>query len=643
MISESVNSAMSFYPVLVSVLCFAAMVAGSWFVILRMNLKKKIEDQTDWINRSTMIAWERTRILEMIGASCEIGDVMLEICKAATNLLPGTICSYQKQRVVAAAPMEPASGESSDQDTIVLFDLDLAGEGGCEGGRIVIGAPTNHVPAKDSDQVYLLVTELAGVCVRNSRLYEGLVYHSTHDPLTELPNRRLYEVRLAETLEEAEAKNGQFAVIYIDVNRFKQVNDRFGYKAGDQYLRQISSRLRQQLRPVDILARVGGDEFIALLPFNEVFDRVYSVTARLKACFEDPFNLDGKVINGSASFGFARYPQDGLTAEELTRKADHAMYVCKHDAHISDEARGMMTVTPDELGLALVNGDFRLAYQPQFSAAGRLTGLEVLLRLEDPKLGLLPPSVFIPTAERHSIIVDIGAWALRVALQDALRWRLNIGDPVTVALNVSARQLQDPNYANSVLRTLKEAGFPPARLEIELIERSLVASGETVLQQLELLRSAGVRIALDDFGTEQSCLSLLHRLPIDTLKLDHSFIRAMDDDPRVLPIIRAIVSMAESLGKRVIAEAIEHVGPIPALLEMGRMDFQGYLLSMPLPACEVDALIHVWRSGIVMPEAFGARRVPSKSSRTSRIATMPGPILDYVDSSSLGYSAIANS
>jgi EAL domain-containing protein (putative c-di-GMP-specific phosphodiesterase class I) len=224
--------------------------------------------------------------------------------------------------------------------------------------------------------------------------------------------------------------------------------------------------------------------------------------------------------------------------------------------------------------------------------------------LDDPVLGLLTPEAFISVAERHPVIVGIGAWALRGALQDANRWKLNTGEEVTIAVNVSVRQLEEPGYANSVLECLQENNFPPERLEIELIERSLIFSGDKVIQQLERLRNAGVRISLDDFGTEQSCLSLLHKLPIDTIKLDRSFIRAMDSEPGVFPIIQAIVSMAHSLGKRVVAEAIEHVGPVPALLKMGKMDFQGYLLSRPVPAEEVHIHIEKWRAGIVMPEAF---------------------------------------
>lgn len=585
------------------ILFVVALAAATWIGFLKSRDKWQRESQAAWIDRSISIARERSRVLEMISSNHKLDELLKAICACAINLLPGIDCSYKlhlANESAATATEEPPLIPRKE----ILFQIALQDDSERPVGKIVVSAPLDHVAAADSEQIYTLLSELATLSMRNSLLYQGLVYHSTHDPLTELPNRRLHESQLAETLKQAEQRGGKLGLIYIDVNRFKHVNDKFGHKTGDLYLKQISARLRHQLRPMDQLARVGGDEFIVVLPFPETFDRVYSVTARLKACFDDPFNLDGKIIIGSASFGFARYPQDGLTAEELTREADRAMYVCKQDAHVAQDAQGVVILTPDELGLALINGDFRLAYQPQFSASGHLTGLEALLRLDHPTLGLLAPGAFISAAERHSVIVDIGTWSLRVALENATRWGLDAGDPVTIGINVSARQLQEPGYATAVLQCLRDNVFPPERLEIELIERSLITSEDTVLQQLEQLREAGVRVALDDFGTEQSCLSLVHKLPIDTIKLDHSFVRAMDYEPKVLPVIRAIVSMARSLGKRVIAEAIEHVGPVPALLEMGEMDFQGYLLSRPLLAEDVDQVIETWRTGIAMPEAF---------------------------------------
>jgi diguanylate cyclase (GGDEF)-like protein len=568
-------------------------------------LKWRAVNRLAWIDRSMIVARERSRILEMISSNRTLDELLQEICKTTMDLLPGADCQYQLHPEHGLLTAE-AGGPPASTNGKSWFEVALRDDAGEVAGKIVVSCPNVQSLPEDREEIFALLSELASLAMRQSLLYRSLVYHSTHDPLTELPNRRLCESQLAVAIGEAERRTGQLAVIYIDINRFKYVNDQYGHRIGDLYLQQISTRLRSQLRPIDMLARIGGDEFVVIAPFPETYDRAYALTTRLEKCFDEPFILDGHSIEGSASLGFARYPEHGTTADELTRHADHAMYISKHEARISESAHGIAIITPDELELALLMGRFRLAYQPQFSAAGRLTGMETLLRLDDPVLGIITPDAFISVAERHPVIIDIGAWALRTALSDATRWSLNTGEPISIAVNVSVRQLEEPGYASFVLECLKEAKFPPERLEIELVERSLMFSGDKVTHQLERLRDAGVRISLDDFGTEQSCLSLLHKLPIDTIKLDRSFIRAMDGEPGVLPIIQAIVSMAYSLGKRVVAEAIEHDGPVPALMKMGKMDFQGFLLSRPIPAEEVNIHLPRWRSGIVMPRAFAA-------------------------------------
>jgi diguanylate cyclase (GGDEF)-like protein len=578
------------------------LIAVLGIAVKAMLLKSRVVNQTAWISRSMILARERSRILEMISSNLPLDQLLEEICKSTRELLPGAECVYSIGEDYAASESLQEAAPTSKKNatfTVALRDADEQVV-----GTIVVTPNQDHTPVTDREEVYRVLTELATLAMRQSLLYEGLIHHSTHDPLTDLPNRRLFESRLSSALQEAAVNDGQLAVIYIDINRFKHVNDKYGHKIGDLYLQEISVRLRGQLRSIDMLARIGGDEFVVIAPSPERFDRAYALTNRLQGCFEKPFQIEGETFDGSASFGFARYPEHGVTAEDLTRHADHAMYISKHETRISDDAHGIAIITPDELELALLKGRFRLAYQPQFSASGRLTGLETLIRLDDPVLGIITPDAFISVAERHPVILGIGDWALRTALKDANRWKLNTGDHVSIAVNVSVRQLEESGYANSVLECLKQHDFPPERLEIELIERSLMFSGDKVLQQLERLRQAGVRISLDDFGTEQSCLSILHKLPIDTIKIDRSFIRAMDNEPTVFPIIQAIVSMAHSLGKRVVAEAIEHVGPVPALLGMGKMDFQGYLLSRPVPAEDVHNSIEEWRSGILMPDAF---------------------------------------
>ncbi len=344
----------------------------------------------------------------------------------------GAVCRHSleigsESRAVVTQPAEGALPVERPLYTIALEDEESKVH-----GSVAVFCEHPRALAADREDIFKLLSELAAIALRQSLLYRGLVYHSTHDPLTELPNRRLFEDRLADAIGEARLKNAQLAVIYIDINRFKYVNDKFGHKTGDLYLQQISNRLRAQLRSVDTLARIGGDEFVVIAPFPEAFDRAYALTIRLERCFSHPFELDGARIEGSASFGFARYPEHGTSAEELTRHADHAMYLAKHEARLSEEAHALAIITPSELELALLRGRFRLAYQPQFSAAGRLTGMEALLRLDDPVLGIITPDAFISVAEKHPVIVDIGEWALRTALQDAIRWGMNHGPLVSV-------------------------------------------------------------------------------------------------------------------------------------------------------------------------------------------------------------------
>ena len=572
-----------------------ALTIAGWAMLLRARVRK----QTEKITRSMALAVERSRILGSISANQDPPDVTLaEICASVKLLLPETECSF------FLIPQKKL-GKSEYPGKDMLFEVALTGPEGEVLGKLVAHAPPCKSLSPHQQDVYHTVEELATLSIRQSLLYDRLIHSSTHDALTELPNRRLFETRLAAALQDAEQQGSRVLVVYIDIDHFKQVNDEYGHKVGDLYLKQISTRLLTQIRPIDTLARVGGDEFIVIAPLESAFDVENVFLARLRACFESPFQIEGACIKGAASLGFASYPEHGTTAEDLKRNADQAMYLIKQSK--IDRADGsfeIAVITPHELELALGKGLFRLAYQPQFSFSGHLTGLEALIRLEDPILGTLTPDAFISVAEKHDVICDIGNWVLREALENAVRWGLHTGDAVTIAVNVSVAQIKRRDFAHSVLACLAEHSFPPERLELELIERSLMVGGDKVTRQLEQLREAGVRISLDDFGTGQSCLSMLHKLPIDTIKLDRAFIVAMDDEPTVLPIIQAITSMAGSLGKRVVAEGLEHTGPVPTLLKMGAMDFQGYLLSRPLPKHEVDARIATWRSGIEMPLAF---------------------------------------
>ncbi len=582
---------------LLSALAFFASAIAIWAMILR----RQVLNQSRRIQRSMKVADERSRILEKISSSQTPEVVLGEICKSVMVLLPGSHCTYSldTQKLSIAGECGKLHSPRRKQ----LFRLALKGPDEQTLGYMMVTGPCDaNFSEAQQQEVYAILTELATLSMRQSLLYKGLLHRSTHDPLTELPNRRLCDSRFAKALEEAQQRNGRLAVIYIDVNRFKEVNDRFGHKVGDNYLKEISARLLRQIRPTDTLARVGGDEFLLISPFATTFDQTDAIAARLKSTFDEPFVIDGHCIQGSASFGVATYPENGTSAEALKRNADHAMYLAKrHAACASDALIDIAIVTPDELAVAIQKDQLRLAYQPQFSSSGRLTGIEALLRLQDPILGLLAPDAFIAVAERSDVIVELGSWVLRQALRDALGWQLDTGEQVVIAVNVSIRQITFPGFAAFVLTCLEECGYPAERLELELVERSLAAGGEEVTRQLDLLHRAGVRISIDDFGTGHSCLSMLHRLPIDTIKLDRSFIRAMQSEPKVLPVIRAVSEMARSLGKRVLAEGVEHEQEVSTLLKVGEMEFQGYLLGRPEPAQKVDRLIEGWRAGIAMP------------------------------------------
>ena len=587
---------------LLGALCVLALVIAGWAVLLR----RRVKQQTERIERSMLIAKRRSRLSEMISTNELLRTTLDETCRFATELLPGAECRY----LLAPEPapdLQRSKAQAAEQGRS-LYARELNGED-TVAGHLLVSVPTSNAPGS-RQEVFAMLSEMASLAVRQSQLHQGLLHHSTHDPLTDLPNRRLCEDRLRLALAEASQRRTQVTVLYIDINRFKHVNDRFGHKVGDLYLKAISSRLREGIRGGDTLARIGGDEFLVIAPQIVGGEAITGLSQRLQGCFDEPFFLDGHSIDGSASFGLATYPEHGTTSEDLKRYADHAMYLAKRSTAAEPASAGapVAILTPEELEVALERDQFRLAYQPQFGSDGSMRGIEALLRLEDSILGTLTPDAFISVAERSDIILKLGRWVLERAVEDAVQWQLHTGPPVLLVVNVAMRQVIQPEFAGMVLAVLERRAFPPERLELELTERTLIAESDEIRRQLDRVRAAGVRVSLDDFGTGQSSLSMLHRLPIDTIKVDRSFISAMDVEPNVLPVIEAIAYMAQRLGKRIVAEGVEHTGPVPALLRLGEMDFQGYLLSRPVLAEDVGAVLDEWKAGLIMEPEFQTRR-----------------------------------
>ena len=429
------------------------------------------------------------------------------------------------------------------------------------------------------------------------------------DSLTGLPNRQSFLERLGREVRRAQHSRRRLAVLFMDLDGFKTVNDSMGHFAGDQILQQSADRLRQTLRPSDMvsrsieleagieLARLGGDEFTALIVDVERPDDVMNVVERVHAQMRAPFHVGGRDVLLTASIGIALFPDDGDNAEELLEHADTAMYHAKqlgrdngqfYRAALTEQAKGRLELSTG-LRLALERGEFHLVYQPQLDVrTRRVVAVEALIRWSHPVHGLIPPLDFIPLAEQNGLIVPIGEWVLRTACADAARWR-QAGHLLSVGVNVSPAQFKDSNLVQTVHDTLVQTGLAPQMLVLELTESALMADDGATLATLNALRDSGVQFALDDFGTGYSSLSYLRRMPLNNVKIDRSFIKDLPHDSGNLAIVRAILSIADSLGFSVTAEGVETREQAGALAGMQCDLLQGYLIGRPVAAAALPA------------------------------------------------------
>jgi diguanylate cyclase (GGDEF)-like protein/PAS domain S-box-containing protein len=410
-----------------------------------------------------------------------------------------------------------------------------------------------------------------------------------HDPLTNLLNRHAFMERLAEQMAGSRSKERQGALLFIDLDHFKRVNDSLGHVAGDLLLQTLSQRLVAQLRSSDLVARFGGDEFVCLLPGALQQAQVEEVAAKLLAALAEPVLLEGRPISVTPSVGIARYPQHAANAADLVKHADEAMYQAKrqgrathrwYDPLFSQRALAALELET-QLTQAIARGEFVLHYQPQVRAAdGVMVGCEALIRWRHPTRGLVEPDHFIPLAEELRLIVPIGTWVLGEALRAARRWQ-DSGRELPVSVNLSSLQLRDARFAETVQATLAEAGLPGRLLEVEITERMLMDDTDAVRATLAQLHALGVRVAIDDFGTGYSSLGALNQLPIDRIKIDRSFVRGLPQHAGNAAIARAIVMLAASLGREVIAEGVENEAQRECLVALGCPQLQGLLFGAP--------------------------------------------------------------
>jgi len=437
--------------------------------------------------------------------------------------------------------------------------------------------------------------------VRDRHAAQARIHHlAHHDTLTGLPNRSAFMEYLEHLLVGAREGGSQLALLFIDLDHFKRINDSLGHLAGDTLLRTAASRITHGLRATDIVARFGGDEFMVLLTNVAQPGDVSEVAQKLLSAIEAPLHVEGRPLSVTASLGIAMFPADGSSAEELIKHADTAMYLAKSrgraqfrffDPAMASSAYAAM-VMEGELGQALQRGEFELYFQPQVSARdGSLVGAEALIRWHHPARGLLLPGEFIPVAEQQRLMLAIGQWVLREAARYAARWQAMGLNVSPVAVNLSTMQFQSPFFAESVAQVLREEGVDGRLIELELTERMLMDDLSEVSARLRQLSQLGIRVSVDDFGTGYSSLGHLKELPIDKMKIDISFVRDLPDNRGSSAITRAIIQMARSLGITAIAEGVETEAQRSFLALNGCDELQGELISKPLPASAFETWV----------------------------------------------------
>jgi diguanylate cyclase (GGDEF)-like protein/PAS domain S-box-containing protein len=456
---------------------------------------------------------------------------------------------------------------------------------------------------------------------------DRVAHMAEHDVLTGLANRRVFVDSVQQAIARTQRGAKGFAVLYLDLDHFKDINDTLGHPIGDQLLKEVARRLRETIRVTDRVARFGGDEFAILQSDIVEPTEVVILTERLQSVLRAPFVIQGNQIQAGASIGLTLNLQEGADAETLLSQADLALYRAKAEGRgtyrffatsMDEEVRARVTLACD-LREGLERGELFLAYQPQVEiASGRIVGLEALARWNHPRRGAISPGEFIPVAEKSGLIPSLGRWAMREACRQAKAWLdANIAPPV-VAVNVSALQFKTPCELETMVSSiLAETGLPAERLEVELTESALMEAWSKQSDVLARLRQSGVRIAIDDFGTGFSSLEYLSRFPVDRIKIAQTFVMDLASRPTNAAIVKATLGLARELGLQVIAEGVETEAQLTLLKGWGCREVQGYLFSKPLPSEAITALL---REGAVAPKSATAYVIgPHRAAQATSI------------------------
>ncbi len=579
------------------IVLLAALAAGGIALFSRLEARRKMEEEVRLTYRiATDAANEGFYMLRPQFRQGQLVDLLVEDCNGrAAELLNTTPVT------MIGAPASAVLAPAHWRDLLALCEKAIE-QGQYEDEFRV---PSGWMRAS---WVYRRAVRFASGIALTLRDISDLKAHeqaladiANNDALTLLPNRRWLQGFLPAAIRRAARGNGRLALLFIDLDNFKTVNDTLGHEAGDELLQQASQRIRQAVRASDHVARLGGDEFTVVLEHADTDEAIAHVAQSIVAALATPFTLtagSGNLI--SASIGISIYPRDGNAAEPLLKHADVAMYAAKaagkgrHHFYQPEMSEALLLRLSRERALrqAVERTEFVVHYQPRVDArSGRLSSFEALVRWRDPERGVVAPGEFIDLAEDTGLVVPIGEWVTREVVAQIARWKEDGEKPVPVSVNVSPLQLRHGQFAGLLLAALQEFRVEPALLEVEVTESAVVDRSVAVVQQLDAMRDGGIRLLIDDFGVGHSSLAQLHRLDVDVLKVDRGFTTALSEGSEGELLYRAIISMAEALEMTVVAEGVETLSQLRLLRAMGCDELQGYLISRPLPAEQVPGLL----------------------------------------------------
>jgi diguanylate cyclase (GGDEF)-like protein/PAS domain S-box-containing protein len=437
------------------------------------------------------------------------------------------------------------------------------------------------------------------------RAEENVAYQANYDELTGLPNRKLLADRLRQSLLAAQHGAAQVAILYVDLDRFKAINDTLGHDVGDQFLRVVAPRLVQAVRETDTVARSGGDEFVVMLPDISSVGEAARIAERVVAAFAQPVSIGERELYSSASVGISVFPDDGATPDELIRSAEAALYRAKEGGHGSFRFYAAVTHARavDRLGLehglrrAFEREEFVLHYQPLVDRHERPVAVEALLRWTDRDLGPIGPDVFIPLCEEIGLIVPLGRWVIRRALEQLAAWNALGHKHLRMALNISGRQIVDPTLTAWLRGVISETGVSPQHIELEITESVLMGDVPGARSVIADLRALGLRVSLDDFGTGYSSLSYLKHFNVDALKIDRTFVRDLPRDRGDSAIVSAVIALGHAMGLSVVAEGVETAEQAAYVARLGCDEMQGYFFAKPMPPAALEHVLRAW-SGV---------------------------------------------